>query len=514
VRYTVLVSNRRVRMTARKRCWIAFVALLLPSALLGQRLEDFEARLTEFTLDNGLKFLVLERHDAPVVSFVTHANVGSVDEKIGILGIAHVFEHMAFKGTSTIGTKDYQKEKQALDRVDRIFEEIRKERLKGHLADSAKIQRLMQEFQRAQQEADKYIEHDEFERVIERAGGTGLNATTGPDATRYFYSLPSNKIELWMSLESERFLDPVLREFYREKSVVLEELRLGENNPIQRLVQDLQAVAYKVHPYGRPVIGFKSDLEMLTRRQAYDFFRKHYMANNLTIAIVGDVDPQQVKKLAKIYFGRLPKGPDPEPVVTVEPEQQGERRFEVEAPAQPFIIMAFHRPSINHPDNAVFDVITDILGMGRTSRLYRRLVKQERIAVQASAFSGLTGDKYPGLFVFYAVPAHGHTNEECEASILDEIEKLKREPVTEEELQKAKDRARANLVRRLQSNLGLALQLAYYEVITGDWRNLFKKLDAIRAVTADDVMRVAQTYFTKRNRTVGKLIPAAPPATN
>jgi|YelNatPaOPRAMG01_1025707.scaffolds.fasta_scaffold00001_201 predicted Zn-dependent peptidase len=483
------------------------LAFLVPGLTQAQNLADFEARLTKFTLDNGLKFLVFERHDAPVVSFVTHANVGSVDEQLGITGIAHVFEHMAFKGTSTIGTKDFAKEKKILDEMERVFQALRRERLKGHLADSSKIRQLSEEFARLEREADRYIEHDEYERVIDREGGTNLNATTGPDATRYFYSLPSNKLELWMSLESERFRDPVLREFYKEKNVVLEELRLGQNNPIRRLIEDLQAVAYEVHPYGRPVIGYKSDLELLTCQQAYDFFRRYYGANNLTIAIVGDVNPEEVKRLAKIYFGRLPKGEPPDPVITEEPEQEGERRFELEAPAQPFVIMAFHRPSINHPDDAVFEVLTDILGQGRTSRLYTRLVKQEKIAVQVSAFSGLTGEKYPGLFVCYAVPARGHTNQECEASMLDEIEKIKREPVTPEELQKAKDRARANLVRQLQDNLGLAMELAYYEVITGDWRNLFKKLDEIQAVSAEDVRRVASTYLTKRNRTVGHLVP-------
>ncbi|MDZ7374243.1 MAG: insulinase family protein [candidate division KSB1 bacterium] len=486
---------------------LAAAILMAPGLSTAQSLAEFEARLTEFTLDNGLKFLVFERHDAPVVSFVTHANVGSVDEQLGITGIAHVFEHMAFKGTSTIGTKNYREEKKVLEKIDRVFEALRREKLRGHLADSARIRQLTEEFARLEEEADRWIEHDEFERAIEKEGGTSLNATTGPDATRYFYSLPANKLELWMSLESERFRDPVLREFFREKNVVLEELRLGQNNPLRRLIEDLQAVAYEVHPYGRPVIGYKSDLELMTRQQAYDFFRRYYGANNLTIAIVGDVNPAEVKRLAQIYFGRLPKTSPPDPVITEEPEQEGERRFELEAAAQPFVIMAFHRPSVNHPDDAVFEVLTDILGLGRTSRLYTRLVKKEKIAVQASAFSGLTGEKYPGLFVCYAVPSRGHSSHECEASILDEIEKIKREPVTAEELQKAKDRARANLVRQLQSNLDLAIQLAYYQVITGDWRNLFKKLDEIQAVTTEDVMRVAKTYLTKRNRTVGHLVP-------
>ncbi|NOZ56946.1 MAG: insulinase family protein, partial [Calditrichaeota bacterium] len=381
------------------------VLLILPLLAPAQNLTDFEKRLTEFKLENGLTVLVFERHSAPVVSFVTHANVGSVDEHLGITGIAHIFEHMAFKGTSTIGTKDYAKEKVAMAKVDSIFALIRREKLKGARADTALIHRLEQAMKKAQEEADKYVDHDAFDRIIERAGGVGLNAMTSQDATRYFYSLPSNKVELWMYLESDRFRDPVLREFFKEKNVVLEEYRLGKNNPIRRIVEDVAAMAYKAHPYGRPVIGFKSDIEMITRAQAYDFFKKHYNANNLTVAIVGDVNPEDVRALAQKYFGRLPAGPEPEPVITVEPKQEGERRFTLEAPAQPFVIMTFHRPSVNHPDDAVFSVMEDILGRGRTSRLYRSLVKDKKVAVQASVFSGLTGDKYPGLITFYAFPA-------------------------------------------------------------------------------------------------------------
>lgn len=239
--------------------------------------------------------------------------------------------------------------------------------------------------------------------------------------------------------------------------------------------------------------------------EAENWFAKYYGANNLTIAIVGDVNPKEARKLAQTYFGRLPKGEKPEPVETVEPEQQGERRCTIVAQAQPLIVMGYHRPDVNHPDNAVFDAITDILGRGRTSRLYKTLVKEKKISIQAGAFSGLTGDKYPGLFIFYSFAAKDHTNPENEAAIYAEIEKLKKELVTPEELQKAKTRARADLIRQLNSNMGLARQLSYYQVITGDWRNLFRKLELIEQVTAEDIKRVAKEYFTDKNKTVGTL---------
>jgi predicted Zn-dependent peptidase len=212
-----------------------------------------------------------------------------------------------------------------------------------------------------------------------------------------------------------------------------------------------------------------------------------------------------VKELAQKYFGRIPRRPEPEPVETVEPPQVGERRVVIEDPAQPFVVVGYHKPGINHPDDAVFDAITDIMGMGRTSRLFETLVKEKRIAVAASGFQGMPGVKYPGLFLFYAVPARGHTSQENLEAIDAEIERLKKEPVTTEELEKARTRARAGLIRQLDSNQGLAEQLAFFEVVTGDWRNLFQQLDRIEAVTAADIQRVAQTYFTTKNRTVGMI---------
>lgn len=495
------MADRRVRRAG----WAAvlFLGFWVPAGI-AQDLARFESRLTEFTLDNGLKFLVLERHDAPVVTCFTHVNVGSVDEVKGITGLAHIFEHMAFKGTTTIGTKDYKSEAKALVRVDEAFHALRSELLKGDRADPNRVDRLRQRFDEAQQEGQKFLVHDEFEETLKREGGTNLNAGTSTDYTVYFVNLPSNKLELWMLMESERFRVPVLREFYKEKEVVMEERRLRtETQPIGRLIEDFLATAYKAHPYGEPVIGHMSDLEAISRTQAETFFKEYYVPVSMTIAIVGDVSPQGVKAMAKKYFGRIPYHPTPKPVVTVEPPQEGERRVIIEDPSQPFVVVGYHKPGINHPDDAVFDAITDIMGMGRTSRLYTTLVKEKRIAVAASGFQGMPGVKYPGLFLFYAVPSQGHTNQENLEAIYAQIDRLKNEPVSREELDKAKTRARAGLIRQLDSNEGLAQQLAFYEVVTGDWRNLFKQLDRIDAVTAEDIQRVAQTYFTNKNRTVG-----------
>ena len=479
-------------------------ALLL---LAFQDLSSFEKTVTERRLDNGMTFLIVERHEVPVVSFHLYADVGSVDEEVGQTGMAHMFEHMAFKGTPDIGTRDYPREKEALDRVDEAYRRLRSARIEKN-ADSARIEELERTFRAVEAEAGEYATSDELTRVIEQAGGSGLNASTSNDATRYYLSLPSNKAELWFSLESARFLDPVLREFYKERDVVMEERRMRvESQPVGKLVSNMLSLAYRAHPYGREGIGWRSDLESLTRWQAQEFFEKHYVAETLTAVLVGDIDPKKAVAWAESYFGRLPKRERAEPVLTQEPAQEGPRSTTVHAQSQPVLLIGYHKPSALHEDDAVFDAVQDILSGGRTSRIYRSLVQEKRISAGAGGFPGFPGNKYPNLFLFFSFPAPGHDNDENEKAMLAEIEKLKTELVTEEELSRVKARARAQLVDGLDSNTGLASQLAVYQVLTGDWRNLFRRLEAIDGVTREDIQRVANEYFTEANRSFAYLVP-------
>lgn len=485
------------------------LCLAIPAARIqAQDLATFEKSVTEHTLANGMKFIIVERREVPVVSFHLYADVGSVDEEAGVSGMAHMFEHMAFKGTSDIGTQDAQAEKEALAKVDELYAALQEEQRKASSADPERIARLTEAFEKAKEEAAQYVEPNEFTRVIEENGGVGLNASTSWDATRYYLSYPSNKVELWFSLESARFLDPVLREFYKERDVVIEERRLRvDSQPIGKLIEEFLAVAYKAHPYGRNAVGWQSDLENMTRPQAQRFYEKHYTPPHLTAAVVGDVDADEVLRLAEIYFGRIPSRPRPDPLWTAEPPQPGERRLTVHAQSQPILLMGYHKPAVQHRDDAVFDAVQDVLSGGRTSRLYRSLVQDQKIAMAAGGFPGFPGDKYPNLFLFYSFPSAGHTNQENEQAMLAEIERLKTEPVTEEELSRVKRRARAGLIGGLDSNAGLAAELADYQVKTGDWRNLFRAIDAIERVTREDIQRVANEYFTEKNRTVGWLVP-------
>ncbi len=494
------------RVMRRGGLTVVLLALLvIAPAAMSQDLAGFEKRLTKFTLDNGLTFLILERHEAPVVSFHTYADVGAVDEVTGFTGLAHLFEHMAFKGTQTVGTNDYQAEAAALAKMDDLFVALRKQ--KGDQANPEMLKKLQEQFDQAGVEAQKYIVHDEYEESLTQQGADGFNAYTSEDATQYIVSLPSNKLELWMMLEAQRFAHPVLREFYKEKDVVMEERRMMENSPTGRLYEEFEGIAFIAHPYRDGVIGHMSDLQALSRPEAEAFFKAHYGPSNLTIAIVGDVDPGNVKRLAEKYFAGIPSGPKPDPVRTVEPPQRGERRVTMEDAAQPLVLIGYHQPNVNHPDTAALEVVSEIVGVGRTSRLYKSLIKEQKIAVSANA--GLNPTKYPSLFMFYVVPAKGHTTQECEQAVYAQIEKLQTEPVAPEELKKAKTRSRASVIRELDSNSGLAAELTFCEVVMGDWRNLFKELDKIEQVTAADVQRVAQTYFTKKNRTVGVIETAA-----
>ncbi|MFQ5607163.1 MAG: M16 family metallopeptidase [Candidatus Zixiibacteriota bacterium] len=465
--------------------------------------KDYEKRVVEHTLENGLRILVLERTDAPVASLVTYANVGSVDDPKGFTGMAHVFEHMAFKGDHEIGTNNNAEEQKAIEAEEKAFLAWRAERNKGRLADSTKLAGLEKVFRDAQENCDQYVVTNEFGNIVEKAGFVGLNAFTGLDQTGYLYNFPQNKLELAIMMEASRFSNPVLREYHKEVDVVKEERRMRtDSNPIGRLIEEFLTTAYKAHPYGVPTVGHMSDLGNYSRAEALEFFKKYYNPNNLCIAVVGDVKAKDVIKYARKHFGRIPSGKPVERIQTVEPPQLGERRVAIEDPAQVVWIAGYHVPDITHPDRPALDALIDYLGSGRTSLLYKKLVKETQKAIQVGAFSGFPGDKYPTMVAVYGVASKDVTSADLESLILPEVDRLKDELLTAEEVSQIKARARDGFIRQLNSRQGLALQLAGYEMVNGDWRELFRGLDMINAVTAEDIQRVAQEYFTKKNRTV------------
>ena len=488
--------------------WLAvgLCVLLAQGSVAAQDLAAFEKNVTVENLDNGLTVIIYERPTAPVVSFFTHVDVGSAQEVPGITGLAHMFEHMAFKGTSVIGTSNYKKEVKALAVVDSAYTELALE-LKRPDGDEAKIEELKTALKAAQDAADEYVVANEFGEIIDRAGGVGLNAFTNTDSTGYMFSLPANKVELWAYLESERFLDPVFRQFYLERDVVQEERRLRtESQPIGRLIEQFTSIAFEAHPYRQPVVGYMSDLHAFTRQDANDFYSKYYVPSNMTIAIVGDVKADEVLPIIHRYFDRLPAGKVPPPLRTVEPPSRSEKIVRMPDPSQPVYVEGYHRPAADHPDDAVYDAIADILSTGRDSRLYRSLVRDKQIALFAGAFNGYPGSKYPHLMLFFGMTSPGHDNDEIQAAIQDEIEQITTERVSDDELTKVKIRAKANLIRGLTRNSGIAMQLAMNQAQYGDWRELFRSVDQIDKVTQEDILRVAQATFVPTNRVVGMIV--------
>jgi len=481
--------------------YVAILALW-PYLLSGQSLKEFEKKVTEFTLPNGMHFIVCERHAAPVVSFHTYVNAGSVDDPSGKTGLAHMFEHMAFKGTASIGSLNWPAEKQAMQAIEQVYDRYDAERDKGHLANPDVLKKLRGELAAAIEKANTFVDENLYPNLIEENGGVGMNASTGEDSTNYFYSLPSNRIELWFLLESSRFVRPVFREFYKERDVVREERRMRtESEPQGKLLEVLLATAFEAHPYKNPAVGWPTDIENLRVKDADAFFQKYYGPANITMAIVGDVNPAEARRLAERYFGPIVKRPLPPPVVTVELPQEGEKRAEIVFQSEPVEFIAYKRPDQYDKDDPVLDVLSSVLSSGRTGLLFRELVRDRKIALEAGVASELPGGKYPNVFLFYLAPNLGKTLEENEkalSSILDGLTKTKVDDAT---LARVKTKTRAGLIRALDSNSGLAQALASYYADYGDWRKLFTQVDEVDKVTAEDVQRVSKMLFNPVQRT-------------
>jgi predicted Zn-dependent peptidase len=320
-------------------------------------------------------------------------------------------------------------------------------------------------------------------------------------------SLPSNRLPLWAAIEADRMANPVLREFYKERGVVMEERRLrNDDSPNGLLFETFTSAAFRAHPYGIPTIGWESDILSLTPAATEAFFKTYYGPGRATIGIVGDINPKEVIALIESTFGKIPAAPPPPQIVTTEPPQRGERRIEIEFDAEPSLAIGFHKPGLGHPDDYVFDVIDEILTEGLTSRLYVKLVRDGRLAASVSSDANYPGVRAPNLFVLNATPAAPHTTAEVEAAILAELERLKTEPVTSKELERVLNNLDADMVRALRSNSGLASQLALYQTVAGDWHYILKARDKVAAVTPADIQRVATQYFTKSNRTIATLV--------
>lgn len=540
----------------------AAVALSAGSA----QAQTLEEKVQEFTLENGMTFLVIERHEAPVFFGAIAFRVGSVDERPGIYGVSHLLEHMLFKGTQTVGTTDYKKEREFIEREDALAGEAKRialaiepwrleyldglatgivaslsdedreamgtdkalefelliEQMKaqGPPAELAAIPGLITErgtdyfdlyLSLKKTQMDLYdvmarhrdvIVKDEFADIYSVNGERMLNAGTSNDATYYIVSLPSNRLELWMLMESDRLANPVFREYYSERDVVMEERRMGENSPDDVMYETFMATAFDASAYGNPIIGWMSDLPYITRGDLESYYRRHYGPNGAVAMLAGDVRYDDVRKLAQKYFGPLKKAPETPPVVTADAPQRGERRVVLKMDAKPSLIIGYHVPKAPHPDSYALEMLSSVLAGGRTSRLYKNVHEAQGLTREAPDVWTGPGSRLDPLLSISADPKEPHTLEEVEAALYAELDRIASEPPSMKELERVWNQREAELVRALGSNIGLAFSIGGAEVVRGDWRTVLTDLEQLKAVTPADVSRVAAEYLTEKNRTV------------
>ena len=486
------------------------MGLLFFPLLLGAQ----QVPVKEHFLSNGMKVLLLERNDAPSISGGWVARVGSVNERPGITGIAHLFEHMMFKGTPKIGTKDYKADVKIINEQERVRDAMRVEERKmremwrkGEITDlqdpdqkTDKWKKLNEEFKVLIEEHRKVIVKNEFDRIYTSNGGSRMNAYTSYDHTAYFIDVPSNKLELFMWMESGRLLDPVFREFYTERDVVFEERRMRtESTPLGKFFESFNSLFWESHPYSWPIIGWPSDIPAISKKQADEFYATYYMPQNLTLVLVGDFEGKAALAMAEKYFGRLKKGKGLVPdVVTLEQPQKAEKRFYAEAETNPNIDIYWHTPAFGHKDTYPLSVLAQVLST-RTGRLHKKLVLGEKMATDTWAWQGAR--KYAGEFNMGAEVTDGNTPEEVEQVIYSLVEEVKSKLVPAKELQKVKNNFAAAEYRRLSSNHPILMQIMRSEGL-GNWREINEAGPKIQAVTAEDLQRVAKKYFAKENRAV------------
>jgi predicted Zn-dependent peptidase len=543
---------------------MAAILLLMQAPVVAQTLEE---KVKEYNLKNGMKFLVVERHEAPVAICAIAFNVGAANEGPNITGISHLIEHMMFKGTKMMGTTNYEKEIPYIKQTDELGDKtiaLRKEmgewRFKIFHDFAQQVLNSFSEDEKKRTGADKneqnkllvekirgmaklpdsltavpyliedqgknylnlflgyeldwgqiaklfdeqrqYMKKDELWGTYMNNGARFLNAFTSNDATVYFAYLPANRLELFMDMEADRMESPIFREFWTERDVVMEERRLGENDPDDELGEAFYSVAFSASPYKWPVVGWMSDLQRISRKDVEDYHRIHYSPNNAVGVIVGDVTLDQVQKLADKYFGSIPPQPPPPPIETREPEQQGERRVTVEHSANPKLMIGYHKPVYPNPDEAAIGVFESILAEGRTSRLYKSVFEEQQLTAEEPRVYDGPGNRYDNLIVIEAAPRAPHTLQEVENAIYVQIDKMKKEPVSDRELQRVKNQIDANNIRQLGSNIGIAFQVAFGQIFYGDYHAMFRSIERTKKVTAADVQRVANKYLTAKNRTV------------
>ncbi|MFW2330889.1 MAG: M16 family metallopeptidase [Nitrospinota bacterium] len=458
-------------------------------------------RLHQFRLDNGLKVLIFKRDGIKQFSAHIVYNVGSVDEENGYSGLAHLLEHMMFKGTKTVGSLNWAAESS-------LYQSTKKLGLKLDQAISLKkdpklIEQIKEELRLAERAQSKFFSSEIYSEIYSAAGGVGFNAGTSKDHTNYIVRLPSNRLELWAFIESQRFNEIVLRDFYRERDVVLEERKTRyENSQDGKLYESFLSLAYSAHPYFRPIIGWESDIKSLPLSKLEEFIDQWYRPNNCTIVITGNVDINQTEKIIRKYFSQLEAKELPSRNYSIEPPQAGYKKTTVRmAAANPALMLGFHKPSSPSRDDYIFDLIHELLSGSSSSRLVKRLKLDQEIASTIATF-GAPASRYPNLFVVSAKPKGEHTLEELEDSILHELTALQVELISDDELVRAKKKIEVSFIMNLKSHYSMSRNLAFFELITGSASNLFRYVDEINSITKEEIQAAARQYFQRDQMSV------------
>jgi predicted Zn-dependent peptidase len=478
------------------------ILLLLPWAAAQDQLKE---NIYAYTLSNGLRVIMVVRDFAPVIDFNLTFDVGGVDEPEGLGGIAHMVEHMAFKGTRSIGSYDIRAEEKALEALELAASALKVARDAGATGEA--LAAFEEDFAAAKAAAQALASPNALDALFTDNGAQSLNASTAYDRTSYTVSLPANRLELYARVYADVLTNPVFRSFYEERDVVREERRQrSEDSPEGVLYEAFLAEAFQEHPYGRPLIGAVNEIEGYTATAARGIFEVFYHPNRAVLVLVGDVQPERDIRLIRRYFEFVPRGPVVRAEIPAEPPQRAERRVEVPFAAEPQLVVGFQKPTYPNRAAYVADVLDYILGRGRTSRLYRALVTEQQLAADVSTSSATPGTRYPNLFTVELQPRAPHTPRDLETALYRELARVAEVGVTDAELRRAKTLLRADVLRSFESGAGLAATLAYNELFAGGWENLFDDLDTYDTVTAAEIEQLAGRIFRAPNRTVATLV--------
>lgn len=473
--------------------------------------DRFEKNIRKYKLKNGIRVILMKNGFAPTVAAYLKVSTGSAEESTDISGTAHFLEHLLFKGTSSLGTKNYKAEKKYLDqifldgeRLDQVNRQLENPLLTSQersalLERKAKLEKYLKIWQKG---AARFVISEEDSRAYSLAGQVAYNAYTNVDVTNYQIMLPKNRLELWAYIESNRFRAPVFREFYQERKVIMEERYMRTDSDPGSLLYELYLkTAFGFSPYGKPVIGFKKNIPRMTYKNTKQFFNNFYTPSRMVISIVGDVNFDSTIAMIKKYFEKIPERETPEYPTMENEVQDGKRVAEMVADNTPLLITGFKRPPITHKDSVALDALSAILARGQTSRLVKRLVLDDKLVSQIRSYPSVPGGKLESTFAFIALPFEEKNYGKIQDIIMDEVMKLVREGPNKDEIEKVKNSYFVNLVALLSKNAGLADSLSYAELIHGDYRELYNKMERVQKLTPKDIQNAARKYFVPEKQT-------------